>query len=136
MPEPYEPLPTPDTKPFWDAAREGKLRIQRCLDCQEHYFYPRPFCRYCSSSNVEWTDASGRATLHSYVINARPLPGAESFSPVIAVVKLAEGPTMLSSIVNVPAEPESLPLDLPLTVTFDKRGATSVPVFEPDKDRR
>lgn len=136
MPEPFEPVPTPDTKPFWDAAAEGRLSIQQCLDCQRHYFYPRPFCRYCSSSNVEWTDVSGRATLHSYIINARPLPRAESFSQVIAVVKLAEGPTMLSNLVNVSPESQSLPLDLPLIVTFDKRGTTSIPVFEPEKDIR
>jgi hypothetical protein len=131
MPEPYEPVATPDTLPFWDAAREGRLRIQRCRDCERFFFYPRRFCRYCASSDVEWQDVSGNARLLSYVISERPLPGAEQFSPVIAVVQLQEGPRMLTNIVDVEPRPQNLPLDLPLTVAFEQRGRTAVPVFKP-----
>jgi uncharacterized OB-fold protein len=136
MPEPYEPVPTPDTRPFWDAAEEGRLRIQRCRQCTRYYFYPRRFCRYCASPDVEWVDVSGRARLLSYVINRRPLPGAEAFSPVIAVVELQEGPTMLTNVVDVDPVPENLPLDLPLTVAFQQRGRTAVPVFKPLEEGR
>ena len=27
------PDPTPDTKPFWDALKEGRLVLQTCADC-------------------------------------------------------------------------------------------------------
>src|SRR6266700_1562165 len=69
------PVPTPDTQPFWDGCAAGELRIQRCLDCDQPYFYPRPVCPACGSANVEWFTASGAATLYSYVINHRPAPG-------------------------------------------------------------
>ncbi len=130
-----EPAPTPDTLPYWEGAREGRLRIQRCKDCGRHYFYPRSFCRYCTSANVEWVDASGGALLLSYVINARPLPGAEAISPVIALVRLDEGPTMLTNIVGVEPKPEKLRLDMPLSVTFEQRGQATVPVFTPREER-
>ena len=65
------------------------------------------------------------------VISERPLPGAEQFSPVIAVVQLQEGPRMLTNIVDVEPRPQNLPLDLPLTVAFEQRGRTAVPVFKP-----
>jgi hypothetical protein len=130
-----EPKATPDTAPFWEAAQEGKLRIQRCGDCGRHYFYPRAFCRYCWSSNVAWVDVTGRALLSSYVINDRPLPGTDEASPVIALVTLEEGPRMLTNIVGVEPDPANLPLDMPLKVTFEPRGTTMVPVFTPEEVR-
>jgi uncharacterized OB-fold protein len=126
------PVPTPETQPYWDGAAAGELRIQRCADCGEAYFYPRPICPSCGSFNVEWFTASGDATLYSYVINHRPAPGFEDEAPyAIAVVQLAEGPRMMTSLVGVPATPEALVLDMPLRVTFEQRGDVSLPVFTP-----
>ena len=68
------PVPTPETQPFWDGCAAGELRLQRCTDCDQAYFYPRPVCPACGSVNVEWFTASGRARLYSYVINYRPAP--------------------------------------------------------------
>jgi len=65
------PQPTPDTARYWSAAAEGSLEIQRCNACGRHYFYPRPFCRYCFSSDVGWVEVSGRARLASYAITPR-----------------------------------------------------------------
>jgi uncharacterized protein len=131
------PVPTPETQPYWDGAAAGELRIQRCLDCGEPYFYPRPICPSCGSGSVEWFTASGRATLYSYVISHRPAPGFEAETPyAIAVVQLAEGPRMMTSLVGVPATPETLVLDLPLRVTFQQRGTVSVPVFTPDGEQQ
>ena len=31
-----------DTRPFWDAAKDGKLVIQYCKDTGQPQFYPRP----------------------------------------------------------------------------------------------
>jgi Rubredoxin-like zinc ribbon domain (DUF35_N) len=41
------PVPTPETQPFWDGCAAGELRIQRCVDCRQPYFYPRPVCPAC-----------------------------------------------------------------------------------------
>jgi uncharacterized protein len=127
------PTPTPETQPYWDGARAGELRIQRCRACREHYFYPRPFCPRCGSAEVEWVAASGRATLHSYVINHRAAPGFEGEPPyAIAVVALEEGPRLMSNIVGVENTPENLVLDMALEVAFQERdGGRCVPVFRP-----
>jgi uncharacterized OB-fold protein len=126
------PVPTPETQPYWDAAAAGELRIQRCADCGIAYFYPRPICPSCGSGNVEWFTASGRATLYSYVINHRPAPGFEADAPyAIAVVQLAEGPRMMTSLVGVDPTPEALQLDMELRVAFEQRGELSLPVFTP-----
>lgn len=126
------PVPTPETQPFWDGTAAGELRIQRCLDCRGAYFYPRPLCPRCGSAAVEWFTASGQATLYSYIISHRPAPGFEAESPyAIAVVQLAEGPRMMTSLVGVPATPEALVLDMPLRVDFERRGDHWLPVFIP-----
>ncbi len=125
------PQPTPETQHFWDGTSEGELRIQRCQDCSKAYFPPRPFCPECSSRNVAVEVASGSATLYSYVIHHRAMPG---FTPpyAIAVVELSEGPRMMTNIVECDQTPEALVLDMPLEVTFEQvSDEISVPLFRP-----
>jgi len=127
------PQPTPETKHFWDGTRAGEIRLQRCDACAKIYFPPRPFCPACSSRAVSVFAASGKATLHSYVIHHRKVPG---FTPpyAIAVVELAEGPRMMTNIVDCPQTPEALVLDMPLQVKFHKMDdEISLPLFSPAK---
>ena len=125
------PIPTPETRHFWEGTRAGELRLQRCSDCAHTYFPPRPFCPACASREVAVFRASGRAQLHSYVISHRPAPG---FTPPysIAVVELEEGPRMMTNIVGCPQTPEALVLDMPVEVTFEAiDDEISLPLFRP-----
>ena len=125
------PRPTPETDHFWAGTRDGELRLQKCHACSHVYFPPRPFCPECSSRDVHVFRASGRGTLESYVINHRPHP-AWTAPYAIALVKLAEGPRMMSNIVDCPQTPEALVLDMPLEVVFDKQtDEITVPLFRP-----
>ncbi len=75
---------------------------------------------------------SGRGRLHTYLINHRPAPGFEEDAPyAIAVVELEEGPRMMSNIVGIENTPENLVLDMPLEVSFEKRGSVMLPLFTP-----
>lgn len=125
------PAPTPETAPFWKAAARGELMLQRCIPCHRFYFYPRPFCPQCGSSDVEWERVSGRATLASYIINYRPLTGERNEPQVIALVQLEEGPRLMTNIVNIEPVAEALSLDMALEVTFEPRGDMMLPVFTP-----
>ncbi|MCB1691445.1 MAG: OB-fold domain-containing protein [Pseudomonadales bacterium] len=130
------PIPTPETRHFWEGTKEGELRLQRCDDCSETYFPPRPFCPACSSRQVSVFKASGKATLHSYVINHRPHPAFDGpYS--IAVVQLEEGPRMMTNIIGTEQTPEALVLDMPLTVTFEAMSdEISLPYFQPEEASR
>ena len=135
MPEPGRalPQPTPETQHFWDGTREGELRLQRCDGCGKIYFPPRPFCPACGSRHVSVVRASGEAVLWSYVIHHRQVPG---FTPpyAIAVVQLAEGPRIMTNVVECPQTPEALQLDMPLEVVFEKQNDTiTLPFFRPAK---
>ena len=125
------PEPTPETKHFWDGCKEGKLQLQRCRACRQSYFPPRPFCPKCASADVEVYTASGKAKLWSYVINHRPRPDMGTEPHSIAVVKLEEGPQMMTNIVGCPQTPEALKLDMPVEVTFQDFGKATLPFFKP-----
>jgi uncharacterized protein len=128
------PSPTPETQHFWDGTRAGELRLQRCVDCSHVYFPPRPFCPACSHREVEVVVASGRATLHSYVIHHRDAPGF-SAPYAIAVVELEEGPRMMTNIVGCDQTPEALQLDMALDVTFEAlTDEITLPLFSPAQE--
>src|SRR5438093_7449006 len=126
------PVPTPETVHFWEGCKAGELRLQRCRSCKEPYFPPRPFCPRCGGRDIEMFAASGKATLYSYVINFRPRPDMGTEPHSIAVVELAEGPRMMTNVVNCPQTPEALQLDMELQVLFEKQSdEISLPLFEP-----
>jgi len=130
------PLPaiTPETRHFWEGAKSGELRLQKCAACSHVYFPPRPFCPKCASRDVSVVRASGKATLYSYVIHHRAVPG---FTPPysIAVVELEEGPRMMTNIVDCPQTPEALQLDMKVQVKFEKiDDKTTLPLFVQAKE--
>ena len=135
MPHPLVPVPTPETQPFWDGCNDGVLRINKCNDCGSSYFPPSPICPECSSTDVEFFDASGDASLYSYTIQEKPLKLWNSEGPrSVALVKLAEGPMLTSSVVNCEQTPEVLQLGMPLKAVFVQFGEMTVLCFEPDEE--
>ena len=128
------PRPTPETAHFWEGTRAGELLLQSCSSCKKTYFPPRPFCPDCGSRKVEISHASGKATLDSYVINHRNHPAFDG-PYAIAIVKLEEGPRMMTNIVGCPQTPESLVLDMPLIVKYESVSEEiTLPLFEPVGD--
>ncbi len=126
-----EPVPTPDTKPFWDAAREGQLLIPRCDACEKYHFYPRSLCPHCGSDALSWKAVSGRGKLASFVVNYRPVPRTDDGSPVVvAIVQLDEGPQIMTNLVVADPDPQNIALDSAVAVQFLPVGDSAVPVFE------
>ena len=128
------PRPTPETMHFWEGTRLGELRLQRCGGCGKVYFPPRHFCPACGSTEVSVIRASGRATLHSYVISHLPAPG---FEPpyAIAVALLEEGPKMMCNILECEQTPDALVLDMPLEVCFETISEEiTLPQFRPARE--
>ena len=127
------PSPTPETAPYWEGAKAHELRIQFCTECNKHFFYPRIFCPTCLSDAVEWRKVSGKGTLLTYVLSARPAPGFENELPyAVAIVKLDEGPHMMTNIVNTELTPQNLPAGMAVEVVFDDINDTiTLPKFQP-----
>jgi len=127
-------LPTPDdyTQQWWDGVAQGKLLLVRCSTCDEVHYYPRPFCPLCGSDTVAWEQASGDATLYTWsVVHQNDLPPFNERVPyVAAVVDLAEGPRMMTNVVECAFE--DLRVGMALRVDFADIGeGFHVPVFRP-----
>jgi len=118
-----KPLPRPInpalTRPFWEAAKRHELVMPRCKTCDHVYFYPRSECPQCLSSDQEWVQVTGRGRLHSFTIIRQPANAAFTGDVpyVYAVVQLAEGPRMVSNIVE--CDLEALKVDMPLEAVYD-----------------
>lgn len=129
------PVPNADNQGFWDACRRGELRLQRCTACGAWRHHPRPICPACRSFAYEWALATGRGVVHTFTIVHRPtLPAFEAQLPYnVIVVRLDEGPLMVSNLIDAPAD--ALRIGLPVEVVFQPLDDTiALPKFRPRRD--
>lgn len=122
VPAPYlKPLPDPNavSRPYWDAAREHRLLIQRSKKTGKYVFYPRSVSPFAPDDELVWTEVSGVGTVYSYTVARRATApqwsGDEPY--VIAIVELAEGPHMTANILGCP--PEAVKIGMPVRVSFE-----------------
>jgi uncharacterized OB-fold protein len=96
-------LPGPDhaSRHYWQSAAEGKLVLQRCVDCGVFQFYPRALCASCAGE-TEWVEATGRGTLYTFtIIRQNRSEAFAGLSPyAVGIVELDEGVRMMSNIVE------------------------------------
>jgi uncharacterized OB-fold protein len=111
-------------EPYWVAAGDGRLLLKACRDCGRTHYYPRPLCPFCMSDATEWLEASGAGTIYSWSVERRADPPY-----AIAFVTLAEGPTILTTIVD--AALDAIAIGQPVTLGFETRDGQPVPVFRP-----
>jgi uncharacterized protein len=102
------PVPTTVSEPHWSACRRGELTAQRCTSCARYNFPPVARCSYCSSVDLTWVPSSGRGLVDSYTTIYRAQTPAFDVPYTVAIIRLEEGWSMLSNIVDCdPAEVRS-----------------------------
>jgi len=116
--------PDPLSIPFWDAAVERRLVVQRCASCGEHQFYARPYCVRCSGE-VEWVDASGSGTIYSATTVHMQVKDDLEPPYDVAIVELDEGPRVISTL----AAGEAVIGSRVRVDWRDRDGAPPLPVF-------
>jgi len=102
VPKPM-PRPAPETLPYWQAAREHRLALPKCEDCQKFWFPPSRTCPHCLSANFSFQNVSGKGKIFSFVTFHRVYrPAFTNDVPyVVALIELDEGPRLLSNIMGV-----------------------------------
>lgn len=126
------PNPPPESAPFWQGAREHRLRIPRCSACGLAWFPPSALCPGCLSPDTRWEDASGQGRVFSFVVFHRVYHPyfADKVPYVVAVVELAEGPRLVTNIVGI--DPSEVRCSMPVEVVFeDATDDASIPIFRP-----
>ncbi|MGP8059792.1 MAG: Zn-ribbon domain-containing OB-fold protein [Acidimicrobiales bacterium] len=127
------PTPDPDTAPYWSAAREGRLVIQRCTACGAHQLYGRDRCLVCRGP-VEWVPASGRGTVYSFTVirqnYARPF--RDQIPYVVALVDLAEGPRVMTNLTG--CQPDEVTIGMAVRARFEPvSDEAGIALFEPER---
>ena len=128
-------LPGPITylsEPFWKAAKEHRLIMQRCTMCGDLFFFPREVCPWCFESRWEWEELSGNGRIYSYTIVRQPAnPVFQDKTPYIyAIIQLDEGTRMISNVEDISIE--DVRVDMPVTVRWDDvTEEFSLPKFVP-----
>jgi len=90
------PAENPETKPFWDAARQGKFLIKRCTACNEPHYFPRAICPFCFSDKTEWQDSKGEGV----DLQLQLMPRSPTGPYAVGYVTLDEGPSLLTNFVD------------------------------------
>ena len=62
------PQPSELSRPYWEAAAQGRLVLQCCTACGKVRHYPRELCDSCYGDVAHWKPARGRGTLHSWTV--------------------------------------------------------------------
>ena len=128
------PSPMADaiTLPWWEAAAEHRLVVQRCMSCGHMRLPPAPVCPECRAFESDWKEVSGRGEVYTYTIVHRPIAAEQALPFVIAVISLegAGGVRMISNLVDI--EPAALEIGLPVEIAWeDMSGDLAVPRFRP-----
>lgn len=127
-----EPVPNDDSRPFWEAAREGVLRAPKCSACGRVSFPPKPVCPSCRHSALAWVDLSGHGTLKGWSrIHIAALPDRDPPITVVEVTLAEDARATLVALDDTGAVAGLAP-DAPLVIYFtEDANGWSYPVVRP-----
>jgi uncharacterized OB-fold protein len=92
-------------KRFFEEVRAGRLTGIRCGGCGGLAIPPKELCPACGARAWEAVSLRGEGTIASFtVIRVGPRAFAGQAPYAIAVVRLAEGPSLLGRIVDIPLD--------------------------------
>jgi len=118
-----KPLPqiTDLTRPFWTAAKNGKLVLQKCGKCSTFNFFPKPWCIECGSRDLAWTDAKPFGTVYSFTISnlvSMNYPAWEGDLPILmCLIDLDDGVRMYGLVTG--CLPEQLKIGMRVEAYFE-----------------
>jgi uncharacterized OB-fold protein len=73
---------------------EGRLRVQRCAECNEAVFEPRIFCPHCGSEDLGWIDCAGTGEVYALTIVSRKPDHGGNYG--VALIDLDEGARVMA----------------------------------------
>lgn len=115
------PTVTQANAAFWAATAEGRFQLQRCNECDTVLWFPRRHCPSCWTENVSTFDASGKGVIYSFTVIRKGAMLYKDAGPfVVAYVELAEGPRVMTNIVE--CDVETVAVGMPVEVVFHDTG--------------
>ncbi len=129
-----KPLPAVDalSKPFWDAAKQHRLVLQRCAACGYFNHPPRLACDACQSQQLDFAPVSGRGRIYSFTVMHQPnIAGFEDEIPYLNILVELEEQAKLFMVCDLPlADRDKVTIGGPVEVWFeDVNTEISLPRF-------
>lgn len=112
---------------FQDRLDEGRFQIQRSRSTGVHVFYPRAIAPGTGADDLEWVDPSGLGTVYSTTIVLPGKGGGEAYN--ISLVDLAEGPRLLTRVVDI--APEAVTIGMKVRAKVGTIEGKAVVLFAP-----
>ena len=129
------PLPTltPLNQVYWEGTAKRELRVRHCRACDARFRFVRSMCPVCWSEDLDWQVVSGRGKVVACtIVTSAPYESVADRVPyVLALIHLAEGPTMMANVVE--CAPEAVHVGMAVDLTFEARGEFTLPQFRPAK---
>jgi uncharacterized OB-fold protein len=111
---------------FWTGVAERKLLLERCAGCGLLRRPGVPMCGACHSVDADTQEATGRGTIHTWIVSRHPTqPDADD--RIVVLVELEEGIRLVSNLVG--ADPAEVTNDLPVELCFETYGDVTLPQF-------
>jgi uncharacterized OB-fold protein len=118
-----------DNRFFWTSGADGKLRFQRCQQCQTYIHPPAPRCPFCMTDSLRPEAVSGRGKVESFTVNHQQwIPGGDVY--VIAWVSIAEQEDVRLTTNLIDVEPEQVRIGAPVEVVFEQHDDVYLPLFK------
>jgi hypothetical protein len=104
-----KPLPNLENEveaPHWQAAKQGRLSVQRCSECGYLRWPPEMICPECLTRGGEWVDLKGEGEIWSFAVYHRAMNPAfsDEVPYAVAMIRLVEGIEMIGRIAGPPGE--------------------------------
>ncbi|MCU1401531.1 MAG: hypothetical protein JWN62_4640 [Acidimicrobiales bacterium] len=114
------PVPSDLTRPYWDAAKEHRLDIQRCQECSYFIHVPLLRCPRCDSAALAYEPVSGNGTIYSYTsVHDTRVKSFQAIGPfIVAHVELVEQLGLKITCNLSGTDPADVKIGAPVEVIF------------------
>jgi uncharacterized OB-fold protein len=117
------PSAAPDglSQPYWDGARENKLRIQKCRGCGSWQWGPEWICHKCHSFDLTWQEIKGSGRIWSYQRPHHPVhPALNGHGPYIVVLVELPDYGNIRMVGNLLGDPrQQVKIGMPVEAVFE-----------------
>lgn len=120
------PLPavSRETLPWWEAAAQHRLVVQRCENCGRYRHPPSPLCPHCRNWVSSWGEHPGTGTIYTFTRVHQPFLPDLALPYVIAVIDLdgleADHVRLVTNIVD--ADPDQVAIGRSVEVVWEDMG--------------
>ena len=116
---------------YWANLEQGEFKIRRCNSCSKWQFPAMTRCQHCLGEDLSWQTPSGKGQVWSWIKVHKPYfkEYADEVPYLVAMIKLEEGPLMISSLTDVKVP--VVKCGTPVSMVIKKgRGGKPMPYFQ------